>query len=161
MRRRVRRSGLTMPINNKRFVSRSWTRNCDYLNFDLEDSVPQSQKEFARTLVLEAISCAEKGDAEVSIRINCASPEADVRAAVHPGVTQINFPKAETASQIQRVDKLITEMEQIRGIRPGTIRIGVLIETTLGVANSYEIASSSPRIDYFGGGTGYDMSMDM
>ena len=52
-------------------------------------------------------------------------------------------------------------MERVRGIRPGTVRIGTAIETTLGVANSYEIASASSRIDSFGGGTGYDMSMDM
>ena len=52
-------------------------------------------------------------------------------------------------------------MERLRGIRPGTVRIGAAIETTLGVVNSYEIASASSRIDSFGGGTGYDMSMDM
>ncbi len=159
--RRIRRSGLTMPINNPRFVGRSWTRDCDYLNFDLEDSVPQSQKEYARTLVREAIEHGKKGAAEINIRINCAYPEADVRAAVWPGVSQINFPKAETAYQIKRLDALITEMERVRGIRPGTVRIGATVETTLGVANSYEIASASPRIDSFGPGTGYDMSMDM
>ena len=43
MARRVRRSSLTMPINNPNFVGRSWTRNCDYLNFDFEDS---GHKEF-------------------------------------------------------------------------------------------------------------------
>ena len=161
MSRRVRRSGLTMPINNPRFVGRSWTRDCDYLNFDLEDSVPQSQKEHARTLVRDAIARGRKGAAEISVRINCAYPEADVPAAVWPGVQQINFPKAETEEQIRRLDTLITEMERVRGIRPGTVRIGATVETTLGVANSYEIASASPRIDSFGGGTGYDMSMDM
>ena len=161
MTRRVRRSGLTMPINNPRFVGRSWTRDCDYLNFDFEDSVPQSQKERARELVPYAIERGKKGAAEINIRINCAYPEADVPAAVQPGVTQINFPKAETAEQIRNLDKLITEMEKLRGIRPGTVRIGAAIETTLGVANSYEIASASPRLDSFGPGTGYDMSMDM
>ena len=161
MTRRIRRSGLTMPINNPRFVGRSWTRDCDYLNFDLEDSVPQSQKEYARTLVREAIEHGKKGAAEINIRINCAYPEIDVRAAVWPGVSQINFPKAETAEQIKNLDALITEMERLRGIRPGTIRIGATVETTLGVANSYEIASASPRLDAFGPGTGYDMSMDM
>ena len=161
MTRRVRRSGLTMPINNPRFVGRSWTRDCDYLNFDFEDSVPQAQKERARELVQYAIEQGQKGAAEINIRINCAYPEADVPAAVQPGVTQINFPKAETAEQIRNLDKLITEMEKLRGIRPGTARIGAAIETTLGVANSYEIASASPRIDSFGPGTGYDMSMDM
>ena len=150
-----------MPINNPRFVGRSWTRDCDYLNFDLEDSVPQSQKEHARTLVRDAIAQGLKGAAEINVRINCAYPEADVPAAVWPGVTQINFPKAETAEQIRLLDELITEMERLRGIRPGTVRIGAAVETTLGVANSYEIASTSPRMDSFGPGTGYDMSMDM
>ena len=161
MTRRVRRSGLTMPINNPRFVGRSWTRDCDYLNFDFEDSVPQSQKEHARTLVKYAIEQGQKGAAEINVRINCAYPEVDVPAAVLPGVTQINFPKAETAEQIKHLDELITRMERLRGIRPGTVRIGATVETTLGVANSYEIASASPRIDSFGPGTGYDMSMDM
>ena len=150
-----------MPINNPRFVGRSWTRDCDYLNFDFEDSVPQSQKEHARTLVRDAIVSGQKGAAEINIRINCAYPEADVPAAVWPGVAQINFPKAETADQIRNLDALITELERVRGIRPGTVRIGATVETTLGVANSFEIASASPRIDTFGPGTGYDMSMDM
>lgn len=161
MARRVRRSGLTMPINTKRFVDRSWTRNCDFLNFDFEDSVPQAQKAHARTLVAYAIAQGQKGGADITIRINCSYPEADVPAAVLPGVTQINFPKAETAEQMRHLDRLITEAERIQGIRPGTVRIGANIETTLGTANSYEIASASPRIDSFAGGTGYDMSMDM
>lgn len=161
MGRRVRRSSLTMPINTARFVDRSWTRNCDFLNFDFEDSVPQSQKPYARTLVAHAIKQGLKGGAEINIRINCSYPEADVPAAVLPGLTQINFPKAETAEQMRNLDRLITAAERIQGIRPGTIRIGANIETTLGTANSYEIASASPRIDAFSGGTGYDMSMDM
>lgn len=161
MARKVRRSSLTMPINTTRFVERSWTRNCDYLNFDFEDSVPQSQKAHARTLVAHAIAQGLRGGAEIHIRINCSYPEADVPAAVQPGLTQINFPKAETAEQIRNLDRLITEAERVQGIRPGTVRIGANIETTLGVVNSYEIASASPRIDAFAGGTGYDMSMDM
>jgi citrate lyase subunit beta/citryl-CoA lyase len=150
-----------MPINTQRFVDRSWTRNCDFLNFDFEDSVPQSQKAHARTRVAYAIVQGRKGGADITIRINCSYPEADVPAAALPGVTQINFPKAETAEQIRNLDRLITEAERLQGIRPGTIRIGANIETTLGIANSYEIASASPRIDGFAGGTGYDMSMDM
>ena len=161
MARRVRRSGLTMPINTPRFVERSWTRNCDFLNFDFEDSVPQSQKAYARTLVAGAIEHGLKGGADITLRINCSYPEADVPAAVLPGLTQINFPKAETAEQIRNLDRLITEAEREQGIRPGAVRIGANIETTLGVANSYEIASASSRIDAFSGGTGYDMSMDM
>lgn len=159
--RRIRRSGMTMPINNPRFVNASWTRNCDYLNFDLEDSVPQSQKAHARTLVRDAIAAGQKGAAEITLRTNVASPEADVDAACWPGMKQLNNPKAETREQIQRLDRLITEKERLRGIRPGTVRIGANLETALGTANCYEIASASPRIDAFAGGGGYDMSLDM
>ena len=159
--RRVRRSGLTMPIISPRFVGRSWTRDCDFLLFDFEDSVPQSKKEHARSLVREAIAQGQKGGSEINIRINCAYPDVDVPAAVWPGLTEIRFPKSEAADQIRNLEELITKFERIRGIRPGTVRIGAAIETTLGVANSYVIASASARIDSFGGGTGYDMSMEM
>src|SRR5205823_5292330 len=118
--RRVRRSGLTMPINTPRFVDRSWTRNCDYLNFDFEDSEPQSQKAYARAVVSHAITQGRKGGADITIRINCSYPEADVPAAALPGVTQINFPKAETAEQMRNLDRLMTAAERMQGIRPGT-----------------------------------------
>ena len=150
-----------MPINNERFVGRSWTRNCDYLNFDFEDSVPQAQKEHSRTLVRDAIVSGHKGGAEINLRINCSYPEADTSAALLPGMERINHPKAETAAQVQRLDALITRYERQRGLRPGSVAIGTAIETTLGTSNSYEIASASPRIESFAGGTGYDMSMDM
>ena len=40
----VRRSGLTMPVNNPRFVQKAWTRGCDFIILDLEDSVPPAEK---------------------------------------------------------------------------------------------------------------------
>ena len=82
-------------------------------------------------------------------------------AAVLPGLVRNQFSQGGNRRADAHLDRLITEAERIQGIRPGTVRIGANIETTLGVANSYEIASASPRIDAFAGGTGYDMSMDM
>jgi citrate lyase subunit beta/citryl-CoA lyase len=76
-------------------------------------------------------------------------------------LTRVNYPKAETAEEIRKLDAIITELERERGIRPGTVEIGANIETARGVANGSEIASASPRIRDFGGGTGYDMSRDL
>jgi citrate lyase subunit beta/citryl-CoA lyase len=159
--RHVRRSGLTMPVNTARFVERAWTRGCDFINLDLEDSVPESQKPYARTLIKEAIKTAAKGGAEVFVRINHDYVEADLEAVIWPGLARVNYPKAETAEEIRKLDRIITRLERERGIRPGTIEIGANIETARGVANGYEIASASPRIKDFGGGTGYDMSRDL
>ena len=157
----VRRSGLTMPVNNPRFVEKAWTRGCDFIILDLEDSVPPSRKAYARTLVKAAINIVFKGGAEVFVRINHDTVREDLEAAVWPGLKRVNYPKAETAQEIRAVDAIITELEQERGITAGFVEIGANVETALGVANAGEIAAASPRIKDFGGGGGYDMSRDL
>jgi citrate lyase subunit beta/citryl-CoA lyase len=157
----VRRSGLTMPVNNPRFLNAVWTRGCDFVNLDLEDSVPESQKPFARTLLKSGIATAARGGAEIFVRINHDYVPADLEGVIWPGLARVNYPKTETAEEIRRLDAIITELERKRGIRPGTVEIGANIETAVGVANGYEIASASPRLKDFGGGSGYDMSRDL
>ena len=157
----VRRSGLTMPVNTARFVNRAWTRGCDYINLDLEDSVPEWQKPHARTLIRDAIKTVSKGGAEVFTRINHDYVQADLEAIVWPGLKRVNYPKTESAEEIHKLDAIITRLERERGIRPGTVQIGASIETAKGVTNGYEIASASTRIKEFGGGAGYDMSRDL
>lgn len=159
--RHVRRSGLTMPVNNPRFLNAVWTRGCDFVNLDLEDSVPESQKPYARTLIKSAIPTTAKGGAEVFVRINHDYVEADLEAVIWPGLARVNYPKAETAEEIRKLDRIITRLERERGIRPGTVEIGANIETARGVVNGYDIASASPRVKDFGGGSGYDMSRDL
>src|SRR5260370_4914812 len=99
---KIHRSGLTMPINNPRFVNAAWTRGCDGFTLDLEDSVPQSQKEHARTLVEPAIRSVAQGGGEVQVRINQSYIEADVTAAVRPGLKSLNMGHTLTADQIRR-----------------------------------------------------------
>ena len=158
----VRRSGLTMPIVTARFVDHAWRRGCDFVQLDLEDSVPQHMKAYARSLVKEAIPKIERGGAETFVRINHEYMLADLEASVWPGVKRIRYPKAEHAEEIRRMDAIITRLERERGIRPGTIEIDVGIETAVGVTNVYEIAAASPRIREFGATSGgYDLSRDL
>ena len=158
---RVRRSGLTMPVVTQRFVDNAWRRGCDYINLDLEDSVPQHLKAHARSLIKEATPNVSKGGAEVFTRINHDYVLADLEAIVWPGLSRVNYPKAEYGAEIRQLDEIITRLERERGIRPGTVEIGANIETAVGVANGYEIASASPRVQDFGGASGYDMSRDL
>ena len=160
-RRKVRRSGLTMPVVTPRFVDAAWTRGCDYINLDLEDSVPIHLKGFARGLIKDAIGNVSKGGAEAFTRINHDFIQADLESIIWPGLEKVNYPKAEYAWEIEKLDRIITRLERERGIRHGSVEIGANIETSVGVANCYEIASASPRIKEFGGATGYDMSRDL
>ena len=159
--RRVRRSGLTMPVVTQRFVDHAWRRGCDYINLDLEDSVPRHLKAYARSLIKEAIPNVSKGGAEVFTRINHDYVLADLEAIVWPGLRRVNYPKAEYGTEIRKLDEIITRLERERGMRPGTVEIGANIETAVGVANGYEIVAASPRVQDFGGASGYDMSRDL
>ncbi|NQW22376.1 MAG: hypothetical protein HQ475_02925 [SAR202 cluster bacterium] len=157
----VHRSGLTMPVVTPRFVDNAWRRGCDFINLDLEDSVPQHMKGYARTLIKDAIANVTKGGAEAFTRINHDLVQADLEGIVWPGLAKVNYPKAEYAEEIQKLDRIISRLERERGIRPGTVEIGANIETSVGVANAYDIASASPRVKEFGGAGGYDMSRDL
>ena len=160
--RSVRRSGLTMPVVTARFVDKAWQRGCDFIVLDLEDSVPQHLKAHARTLIKDAIPNVSKGGAEAFARINHDTMLEDTEAVVWPGLKRIKYPKTEHAQEVRALDALITRLEHERGIAPGTIEIDASIETAVGVANVFEIASASPRIREFGATTGgYDLSRDL
>jgi len=94
------------------------------------------------------------------VRISRATPRVDLAAVVWPGVSTIYHPRTESATQIQAVAARITELERLRGIRPGTIKIMPLVETPLGVSMASEIACSSPRIQSFGVGPNIEMDLD-
>ncbi len=161
-RKLVRRSGLTMPVVTSRFVDHGWRRGCDFIVIDMEDSVPQHLKEHARTLIKDAIPKVSRGGAEAYVRINHDTMEADLDAAVWPGLSKIKYPKTEHAEEVRRLDTLITRLESELGIPPGAIEIDPSIETALGAANVFEIGASSARIQEFGATTaGYDLSRDL
>lgn len=158
----VRRSGLTMPVVTSRFIDNAWRRGCDFIVIDLEDSVPQHLKAHARTLVKDAISNVSKGGAEVFVRINHDTMQADLEGAVWPGVSRIRYPKTEHAEEVRLLDDIITRLESERGIPNGTIEIEPNIETALGATNVFEIAAASARVKEFSAITaGYDMSRDL
>ena len=88
----------------------------------------------------------------ISVRISLASPEADLAAAVQPGVSTIILPRVESSNQIQHMDALITDLERRRGIRPGTIELRALIESPKGVTMASDIATSAGRLHSVGVG---------
>ncbi len=151
-----------MPVVTPRFIDHAWRRGCDFIVIDLEDSVPRHLKAYARSLVKDAIPIVSKGGAEAFTRINHDSVQADLEAAVWPGLTRIKYPKTEHACEVRLLDEIITRLERERGIEPGTIEIDPGIETAVGVINIFEIAAASPRIREFGASTGgYDLSRDL
>ena len=156
------RSNIWVPSNNRRFVETIWTRGPDVVILDLEASVPDDQQGPARDGIRDAIPKVSRGGASVTVRVNHRQWLADLDGAIWPGVFRIIYPQPETPEQMRLLDEHITKLERLRGLRPGSVEIYPLVETVRGVANAYEIATASPRIRIFSGGSlGFDTCRDL
>jgi len=148
----VMRSVFYVPSNNEKLVSKAPTLGVDVLTLDLEDSVPPAEKPKAREMVQEYIKTnrASQLSPSLYVRINnweTEWPNDDLEAAVHPGLDGICVPKCRYADDVKRLEWKLEELEQRRGIEPGSIAIQVLIETAIGVINAYPSAIASPRVN--------------
>lgn len=145
----VRHSTLIIPATDQNLTEEALNKGADAICLDLEDLVHPNKKADARASLKERISTAGGRGADVLVRINPDSNlvNADLEAAIWPGLAGIVIPKAESAAEVRQVDKIITDLEKKRGIKAGTIKIEVLIETWKGNWDAYEIACASPRID--------------
>ncbi len=86
------------------------------------------------------------------VRLSAAAPEADLEAVVQPGLSAVYLPCCESPEDVRRVDEIVTRLERLRGIRPGTVAVQPLVETPEGVANARALASASGRVRAFGAG---------
>lgn len=151
----IRRSRLIMPANERKYVEKAHLRNADAVVLDLEDSVPVSEKVATRAVLKEAIPLAGRGGSDVLVRVNHTDEllRGDVEAAVRPGLDGIFFPKVETGAQVRELDRLLSELEQKRGMPPGHVKISLIAETLKGYFNLDEITRASERVDTLSLGT--------
>jgi citrate lyase subunit beta/citryl-CoA lyase len=142
------RSLLFVPANNRRFIEKAHTRAADGIILDLEDSVPAAERPQARLALMESVALAARGGADILVRIN-ANPEdaqADLEAAVHPGVRALLVPKVEGAEGLRALSEQVLRLESRRALAPGSVGFVVLIESASGLLNAEAIARADERI---------------
>lgn len=109
--------------------------------FDLEDSVAPEKKDEARILVRNAILGGSYGNSEIMVRINqLPLGFKDLEAVVPYGVDTILIPKCESVENIVQIENKIKELTD----RP--VFLMPIIESALGVMNSFDIARASENI---------------
>ena len=158
--RLVRRSKLFVPVNREKFIAKAWTRGADGIILDLEDAIAPADKSAARKMVKDVIPIVNKGGAEILVRINREFEAEDLDAIVIPGLACVMIPKCESAEEIQRIDRMVTQLERERGLPGGKIEFELIIETAAGVVHAESIVKASPRIMQVGIGQG-DLSVNM
>lgn len=145
----LRRSSLYIGGGSPAKILEARFCDADCVVYDLEDSVAATDKDAARLLIYRAVRYHRPPGKYVLIRINgLYSPEleADLEAAVRARPDAIRLPKVETAEEVEKIDRRITEIEAAAGISQGATELWCNIESALGVANAREIAVASPRI---------------
>ena len=142
------RSLVFVPGNNPRFLEKAKSLSGDIVCFDLEDSVPDNEKQNARTLISKKLK--ERKDFTTSVFVRTNSPQSgkipnDLEKVIQKGLDGIVIPKVDSAKELKKIEKIISNLEKKRKLKK--IRLIPSIESALGVINCYEIASSSKRVD--------------
>lgn len=90
------RSLLYVPAHSERFLSKAHERGADAVILDLEDAVPEADKDRARDGLSEAALSAGRNGAQIFVRINSgARQRADAEAAARAHANAIILAKAD------------------------------------------------------------------
>jgi citrate lyase subunit beta/citryl-CoA lyase len=143
------RSYLFAPGNQERLLRRVFAAGADAVVLDLEDAVPAAEKARARGLVEEAVGGRTgSSGAAVWVRINGLESEfwQQDLAVVAPGLSGLRLPKAESVTDLGRLDVALTEAERRAGLEPGAIPLTLTIESARGLLAAPQLAAL-PRVD--------------
>ncbi len=138
------------PGTRPELLSKAQLGQADALIFDLEDSVPLQSKDGARANILHAFRQGLKKP--VFLRINhprAGDCQADLQVLAQALPDQLQgviLPKAESTADIEQVDQWLGALESQAGALQGRLQILPLVETCLGLRNTYDLARSSARV---------------
>ncbi|SMC30246.1 HpcH/HpaI aldolase/citrate lyase family protein [Polynucleobacter kasalickyi] len=162
---KIWRSLLFVPANQERMLNKLDSLPADGFIFDLEDTIPDPEKNNARQMTLDVMPKV-KGDRSW-VRVNGLSTgfmHEDLDALIGaPGLTGLIVPKMDSLADVNTVDKLMASLEIRRGLTVGSTPIIVMMESAGGVLDSRAIMTSSPRIQtmIYGGGEDGDMNVSL
>ena len=145
----MRRSMLFLPGNNPNMLINGNCLGADAVIFDLEDAVSPAEKDAARILVRNTMRYMDFAGCEIIVRINSIDTpywKQDLDAIMPEKPALILLPKTGTAQDALEADAYMTQVEEKLGFAPNTVGLMPLIETAMGVENSFQIASSTKRI---------------
>jgi citrate lyase subunit beta/citryl-CoA lyase len=142
----IRRSWLTVPSEDAAQVEQAAASAADVIVLDLMEFVPEGVKPAAREHLPGAIRGVAQGGAEVFAQVDKELLYADLSAAVWPGLSGILIPRLESPQEVTEADSLLTQLEDKRGFRPGTLQIVAVLDTAKGNYDAVDIARASRRI---------------
>ena len=145
----MRRSMLFLPGNNPNMLINGNCLGADAVIFDLEDAVSPTEKDAARILVRNTLRYMDFRGCEIIVRINSIDTpywQEDLNTILPYRPDLILLPKTGCAADVLAADEYMTQLEEKLGLEKVSVGLMPLIETALGVENSFLIASASKRV---------------
>jgi citrate lyase subunit beta/citryl-CoA lyase len=166
------RTLLFIPGNNKKFLDKSKSIYPDILCFDIEDSVPLSEKSIGREMISQTLksythnlsikdtnnntnnkfnednNTDDNHSPQIFVRINSFESglyEQDLESIICDQLDGIVIPKVNSETELEKIIVMIENLEKQRNIHK-TISLIPSIESSQGVVNSYDIAKFNSRI---------------
>lgn len=146
----MRRSMLFLPGNNPNMLINGNCLGADAVIFDLEDAVSPAEKDAARILVRNTLRYMDFNGCECIVRINSIDTpywQDDIRTLLSYKPSLFLLPKTGCAEDVRIADEFITQAEREMGLEENSVGLMALIETAMGVENSFAIASSCKRME--------------
>jgi citrate lyase subunit beta/citryl-CoA lyase len=145
-RKRFRFSRLYLPGNTPGLMINAGLHSADGIILDLEDSVAPEKKDEARILVRNALRQVDFRGAERMVRINQGERGLeDLRFIIPHNVNLVLIPKCESAAYVKKVDEAIAVIKNKNNIN-AQVFLMPIIESALGIENSFEIAKASDNV---------------
>jgi citrate lyase subunit beta/citryl-CoA lyase len=143
------RSMLFVPGQKASWVDKAVAAGAHAVILDLEDAVPEAEKEAARHTTAQSIERLEAtSDVGVVVRINALDTPhfgADLEAVVRPGLTAILIPKVYTVDDVVALDVLVRHFEIAAKMPVGSVALIPSLETARSLVNVESIAKG-PRV---------------
>ncbi len=143
------RSLLFVPGNRHDMLAKAATLPADAVVPDMEDSVPDKEKQHARQVIRETVKGLAGQGQTVIPRINALNPglaKEDLAAVVCAQVYGVTVGKVDSPWDIHQLCDLLDGLERQAGLELGHTRLIPWLETSKAIVNAYQIASASPRI---------------
>ncbi len=146
---RVRRSLAFCKCIEPEGVKTLIAGNVDCLVLDLEDSVVATKKAENNAATIKVLQEWDFGGKERALRVNSPDTpfyQADLEVVRKGRPDAIRLPKCETVDYVLKVAKDLENIEKESGWPVGGIEIILMIESPLGIMNTYAMCSCSPRV---------------
>ena len=152
----VQMAHLTCPATVWKYVEGAATKSqANLVMLDLEDSIPRNNQELlkqGRANIIRAFTELDWGK-----RLRFFRPRGLELDPGHEDICTIVervgkkfdgliYPKIESAEEVRSIDATLTALEERLGLKSGSIKLEVLIESAMAEANIFDIVQASKRL---------------